>query len=906
MRESIAYTIRSLLSELCENPNELTNLQREQLGKTARRLLEFAWQKEQRDPWLIIHALQAVCRTFESNNSASAELLRYCLGQEHIAEYGFQELPWLTREVERLIPLDPELVEDIYIAAFGYSEKRSDLKTGMGSGRILPLTSTASQDYKNAHYQLAEIYPTFLNEAPVRATRALISILNAYVAEEHYLSSEGIIEEKFNFNDREAAIRMDYSHIWDSGADYASQDDPIKMLNAFEEYLHRISKDTAKIDERQKILDTLITHNDLAVLWRRLLTCGISAPTTLGHEIRSLAWELPILKGIDTTIEVGDFLPTIFSLLTAEEQGRIEQAILSISIPQTSGQENQDAAENIRNRLIGCLPPELIRTAPARALIQELNEQERIPPNAPRFRIGAFTRKGFGEREYLVEQGVPVEEEENQRVQRLEQPVKEFIKSHTNSSPTEEDARLILPHLQELHTALQTAQTDGVHPKQRDHAWDTLAEACEHLTKTEAISRDTELVGFVREVLLGASLYQDPPSVPEYDAHFDKSPSWSRPAARILAATGITWLARHVADEAILEAIERLSKDAVPAVRFQVASHLIALHKTAPDLMWSILERMCSEESSRSVLQALLVYPLNRLSGPYADRVSGLVRIVFDQTVDGDGVEKVRESCVSIFAGLAVWQDHSPSREIVNIIADQPIDFSDEAHRIITYLRDLMTHGSLAPPDPEQDKVRLRSILIMSHILRSVINSFQTSEKNYKDIPFDSLPDEEQKRRETIVRLAVSISREMYFSSGAHEGKKSQSKAEEIRVNKNARKRFLEETKPILHGLADFGFPPLVYDLLQTLEFLLVSSPEEVFLLISRVVCAGDRYRYQYDSLAADLNVRLVERFLAEYRHVLRESEECRNALVKILDIFVAAGWPSARRLTYRLEEIWR
>ena len=901
MRESIAYTIRSLLSELCESPGELTNLQREQLGKTARRLLEFAWQREPRDQWLIIHALQTVCRTFESDGSASADLLRCCLGQEHIAEYGFQELPWLTGEIERLIPLDPELVEDIYIATFGYSEKRSDLKTGMGSGRILPLTSTASQDYEHAHYQLSEIYPTFLNEAPVRATKALISALDTYVAERHFPSSEEIIGEKFNFNDREATIRTDYSAIWDSGADYTSHDDPIKMLNAFEEYLRRISDGTAKIDERQKILDTL---NGSAVLWRRLLRCGTTAPTTLGHEIRSLAWGLPILKGIDTTIEVGDFLLVIFSLLTVEEQERVEQAILSI--PNTSDQEDQDAAEDIRNRLIGCLPPELVRTTPARVLIQELNKQKSIPPNEPLFRISTGTSKAFGERGYLAEQGVPAEEEQNQRVQRLEQPVKEFIKNHTNSFPAEEDVRLILRHLQELHTALQTAQTDGVHPKQRDHAWDTLAEACEYLTKTEAISHDTELGVFVREALLGASVCQDPPSAPESDTHFDKSPSWGRPAARIPAAIGITWLAHHVADEAVLEAIERLSKDAVPAVRLQVASHLIALHKTAPDLMWSILERMCSEEPSRSILQALLVYPLNRLSGLYADRVSSLARIVFNRTVDGDRVKKVRESCVSIFTGLTVWQDHSPSREVVNFIADQPTDFSDEAHCIITYLRDLMTHGPLNPPEPEQDKVRRRSISLMNHILRSVINSFQTSEEDYRDTPFDSLPDEEQKRRETIVRLAVSISREIYFSSGAYEGKKSQSEAEETEVNKSARKRFLEETKPILHGLADFGFPRLVYDLLQTLEFLLVSSPEEVFLLIRRVVCAGDRYRYQYDSLAADLNVRLVERFLAEYRHVLRESEECRNALVEILNIFVAAGWPSARRLTYRLEEIWR
>jgi hypothetical protein len=58
--------------------------------------------------------------------------------------------------------------------------------------------------------------------------------------------------------------------------------------------------------------------------------------------------------------------------------------------------------------------------------------------------------------------------------------------------------------------------------------------------------------------------------------------------------------------------------------------------------------------------------------------------------------------------------------------------------------------------------------------------------------------------------------------------------------------------------------------------------------------------------LAADLVVKLVEQYLAEYRALLREDAECRRTLIEILDVFVQAGWPTARRLTYRLEEIFR
>ena len=57
---------------------------------------------------------------------------------------------------------------------------------------------------------------------------------------------------------------------------------------------------------------------------------------------------------------------------------------------------------------------------------------------------------------------------------------------------------------------------------------------------------------------------------------------------------------------------------------------------------------------------------------------------------------------------------------------------------------------------------------------------------------------------------------------------------------------------------------------------------------------------------AAGLVVEIVEQYLAEYRPLLREDTKCRQALIEVLDLFVQAGWPSARRITYRLEDIFR
>ncbi len=49
--------------------------------------------------------------------------------------------------------------------------------------------------------------------------------------------------------------------------------------------------------------------------------------------------------------------------------------------------------------------------------------------------------------------------------------------------------------------------------------------------------------------------------------------------------------------------------------------------------------------------------------------------------------------------------------------------------------------------------------------------------------------------------------------------------------------------------------------------------------------------------------VRLISSFLADSKEIF-EAKERRQALVDCLEIFMEAGWPSARKLLYRLPEL--
>jgi hypothetical protein len=72
------------------------------------------------------------------------------------------------------------------------------------------------------------------------------------------------------------------------------------------------------------------------------------------------------------------------------------------------------------------------------------------------------------------------------------------------------------------------------------------------------------------------------------------------------AANGLTFLAASPAfsETSISDAIHRLSRNAEPAVRLQIAVNLHLLQRTAPNTMWSLMAFISPEEPSRAVLQA--------------------------------------------------------------------------------------------------------------------------------------------------------------------------------------------------------------------------------------------------------------------------------------------------------------
>jgi len=902
LRKTTVHIVRHLLMTLCKNLQSLTSEQNADIGRAARRLLELAWSVEPRNLWLVANALECVCQTFDSDTVASAMLIRHAIEPQHLAQFGFEELPVIARNLKSIFQHDPILVADIYRAAFHHKDE-SDETTFLGS-HILPLTSSRRQDYDLALYELAETFPEFLRAAPEEAVLSLLAVLEAYVIRRHSVPRNDLQEKTFEFSGYSASLRQDYSSIWDEGNTYA-HDKPLKMLDDLQSFLEELAATKEYRDLLRRLMRIIVSENRLAVIWRRLLIAGSRHPQSLGQEVLPLAYATPVLLSMDTTAVAGEYLKAVFPLLTPEQRQEIEETLLHL--PKTVPPERREAAERTRDRLIGNLPDEQLVTPKARRRLQALREFNDVSADDPPRVIKRLESRPYGEKEYLKEQGVPVEDDANRNIQELQRPVKVLIDNKNHAPASIEEATALLPALRSLHTALVRADEDGVHPMQKDYAWGTLAEACARVASAKGFSCATVLGEFVRRVLLEASRYPVPVPEPQDNDRFEELPSWGSPAARVDAAEGLIQLVRQrgCASPEVLEVIESLSADPVPAVRYQIAAGLNVLYSTNPELMWRMLDKAARKEESRGVLQGLLAGPLNRLAEVETERVAELTETIFNRVRGGPGAGKVREFSIQILAGTYVWHNNSRAEKVILAIASNPAAFPEEAGHMLSALSPALAYNSAAIPQSEARGVRQRVLDVLLQLLRSTQEVLYKIEEMHVGVAFDQWPAEDLRIAKSQMQLIDHIGSELYFASGAHETRGA-ALGSRIREIDPQAERFYHEAGLIFDALAQTAYPSVAHHLVEALVQFIPIDPCGVFLRIHQVILSAQRTGYQFERMAADLLVRIVEYYFAEYRKLLQQNIECRKALIEVLDVFVEVGWPSTLRLIYRLDEIYR
>ncbi len=914
MPEARVYSVRPILWVFCKEEALLTSNQKQSLGLIARRILDIALGWKNRDSLLINAGIETVCRTFESDEEKSKEVLCRLLTPEHVMAYGHEELFRFGEEVERLIPIAPDFVEKVFLAAFTNCDLSND-QTDITGSRILPLLSTRRQNFDMARYSLVRHFSKLLKLAPANAIRVLVDAIHIFIVERYrddiwfHNSLESTREpeferEFFDFNGSTVYIEQDNSHIWNEGprgnGEYAPE-----MVSHFFNFLDEISSDEdISSDLRGNVIKFLFSKTGKAIFWRRLLRAGKNAPNTLGNDIRSLAWSVPILTFLDTTIEAGDYIRANFQNFSREEKIKVEEAIFEIFT--RAPKHLRRGMKRTRDRLLGYIEPEEIVTEKARRVVNKLLRKNAVPANNPLFSISSFMGGTVTDEDILQESGVQLDEDKNRRIYDIWQQLKDFTKSFFNEIPKTENALAIIPKLRELLNALQQ-EGHEIPEAHRNMAWQYLADACADIAKLKDWELDVENTNFIVQALLQCARYPDPSFLEIENDFFDRTPAWG-PAARIEAAQGIGDLLIHAecVNDDLLSAIEELgSRDPAPQVRFQIATRIDHLYYTAPEVMWRLIDYYAKNEIRAGVLQFFIPGALTNLAPYHSDQVIKYSQEIFYRfTGDAEAAIEIRKKCSSIFLGLCVTQDHLEAKEMTLKLVNDPILFNHELHQIVFNLRQYLNFGLDGESNDRKNKARIVSFSLIEMILDKTLMSLRKIDEGNKNITFNELSESDISALKGLASLANSVCNQIYFASGAYNERES--RKAEVSEDLEHRDIFFEDARNSLNLLSQFGYANLTHHLLETLEFFAPYNPKIVFKSIAAVVEKGKEGGYQYEQLAADLIVKLVGRFIAEFRLIFRQDQECRDALINILDVFVDAGWVNAKQLTYRMEEIFR
>ena len=881
----VAYPLRLLVWGLSAELDRLAPTEMTALGVSARALLTWAWAQEPAPAQELMLGLEAVARSCRSDPSASQALLSRAVDPERIPEHGYVELRPLANELPSLASCVPDFAAQLYEAAFGYDEE-SEETTPLGPGQILRLTSTRRQDWSMVQYTLAQEFPELLQRDARAAVRALAA---ACIHEAQRYSSDGRQEiGRFTFLGGEAGVISDGSTYWDSSGLHREVG---SMLDAFEEQL--VSSASNGAEALDSILQALHGDPRPAGIWRRVFRAAERAPQTLAPHLADPAASPEVLVSNDLREPLCEFLHVGPAYWDRDAKRRIEAAI--VSLPDRYPAARREAGEHARDRLLSCMPQEMLETAAAREIRAALEADRLAEPQPEPGDFGARWEALDAEHE-LRERGIDPTEAHNRTLLDAIEPVSAFVSAHINTAPSSEEARDALVDIIRLRDAYANRQAD---PTLLEDAQAWLSEAAAALASQTPLPVDEESVVLARELALEGSSGTRPSREPESLEQFDRSgPAWGVPSGRIDAARALLRLSRNpqTSDPEVMGAIEVLAQDPHPAVRWVVARDLGLARETHPDAAWALITRLTNDPSAQ-VLQALL-HPLAQFSNERLDDVIGIVRKLYDVEIASRQHEALLRALTNFLVEFWIWRAHPSGRKLVDQWIEDIEQYAEVAQATFHSLRGPVTHGG---DNADDTGVRQRAIAVWADLTRAARDALAAIEATIRtDQPLSA---EMRAQIPALTQLLDTSATELFFGSGAYG--EEQSNAEK-QLTPAVRERFYREADRIINVLATVGVPAIAHHVLQTLATYIEIDPRGILVRVGGVLDAGREWGYQAEGLAEGEFVQLVERYLASHRDLLLGDRESRRILVGAIESFVEAGWPSARKLLYGLDDMFR
>lgn len=882
-------TVRILVQYGAEKQARTTAEQWAKVGVAARALLNFAWNQEPRFEQIVVAGINGVANTMTSDPLAAVALLRRALEPEHLQQFGYEELDWVTRHIRKYALHDLEFVVDLYASIFGYEEPPGDAKTNISTSAIMGLSSTRRQDYEMAWWALGEAVPGLLDEHPVEGTKAVARGIDGYIYRQKSNPESPDSVEEFNICGRAARYVHDGSYGWNSPGARHHRDAPV-LLHKFDEFLERLASNKHAREVFARVVEVLADEAGNAVLWASLLTAAAKHPTVFGLAVLPLASAQPILGSFETRFQVGNYLEAVFSTLNDDYKATIELAILGLSGPGSSSS---------RPILAGCLPADDCVTSEMRAFQVQLLSNPEAAVNRPAMQFH-FKSRLYDTDAYLADMGVNVADEDSADIRELMRPI-EALPNISDPNMSLEEARRRLDLIDPLVDKLLVISQGQIDQRLYEQAAGIAAEAAQRVANTlYDVIEQADVRDRLKRIFLFAKGSTFPPFSQEHEDGFHDHASWGGPSARNGSAGGLMALARpqNPIDPDVQAAIRELGRDPVCDVRLQIVQNLYILRDSDPDWVWAEIEYVIEHECTRQVIDSA-IQSLSQIAYadiPRAIRIAKRVLNRYEGQL-GPGIGQVCQSAASHIMDIHFTFSDREADEFYAAQLATPSAHAEALHAWVARYSGSLTLGDDTGSD--QDRLRAKTIAFYRDTVDGVSDALEEVYAEHDLAKSREWTPEVLSQAQALNGVLDDMALRLYSASGGSNS------ADHTQEELARRWRLYRELMPVLDRLAECSVVHTAYYLIQALENLVKADPAGVFRLIVKSVVSSAKFGYVSEPMGADVIVRIIEEYLADYRDVF--SDDARlNDLMACLNLFVSAGWPAAQSLTFRLAEIWR
>src|SRR6201998_2376277 len=539
--------------------SDLTPEMIDRLGKAARNLLEFGFDRPKPNPNFVAFCVPLVADTYNTDRIASKALLEKVFETKRLKEAAYIEVPALARNIGTIAKLDPAFAVTIYSKVFGHHVS-SQKQTDFSRSQILPMSTSEADMYGTATYALAEHFPLFLEDNLSAATEAAIAVVEGHISTRHPIATT-VQQKTMQIGGATVQLIADGTRDWAWEIETSHPDRTRMIIRRFIMELREADAERAK-----EMVSVLIAKNRPAILWARLLMVASEKPAIYAPLLWDLATREEMLLCADTAKDAIDAIAAFYPLRTEQERRTFEESALGYGAADPVYQSvRQESLET------------LFQTIGEQNLVTDLARGFAVPKQGepPAFNHRPVSIHG-GAVEYpfierLQDNGVDVEAPPNSKLLSLIDEVNGKMGFGNLPRPKIEDFPKAIGELKRLRDAIATADTERADGHIIDRAGQVLSIG--NLAVRESADRTKAPIA-AGEMQISQEIAL---------SHSIADASNSAASLRELAVVQLYLLAQHPATEKnAVKRLEELASDPDPVIRKEIARNLATVFNLGP------------------------------------------------------------------------------------------------------------------------------------------------------------------------------------------------------------------------------------------------------------------------------------------------------------------------------------